>query len=226
MTTRDLITEKLSTAFAPESVKVVDESQQHVGHAGHRPGGETHFRVYIVSEAFRGKSRLECHRMINATLGSELQRRRPCARHSCLRAGRRRDVTGGRQPRCRTSLASAAPARTRRDRWTRGACRYLKFTASAMSCSKPLTLSGSRADLVNNSSRKCLASQLPRWPHGQSHPAREGNGEGNDRTRIRLSRTLRQSAIFTPAIRTSSCPRRRSSTRNLRNSSGVLPTAS
>jgi BolA protein len=73
MTRRDLITEKLSTAFAPESVKVVDESQQHVGHAGHRPGGETHFRVYIVSEAFRGKSRLERHRMINATLGSELQ---------------------------------------------------------------------------------------------------------------------------------------------------------
>ena len=73
MTTRDLITEKLGTAFAPESVKVVDESQQHVGHAGHRPGGETHFRVYIVSEAFRGKSRLERHRMINATLGSELQ---------------------------------------------------------------------------------------------------------------------------------------------------------
>ena len=73
MTTRDLITEKLSAAFAPESVKVVDESQQHVGHAGHRPGGETHFRVYIVSEAFRGKSRLERHRMINATLGSELQ---------------------------------------------------------------------------------------------------------------------------------------------------------
>ena len=72
MTTRDLITEKLSTAFAPESVKVVDESHQHVGHAGHRPGGETHFRVYIVSEAFRGKSRIDRHRMINQTLSGEL----------------------------------------------------------------------------------------------------------------------------------------------------------
>jgi BolA family transcriptional regulator, general stress-responsive regulator len=73
MATRDLITEKLSTAFAPQSVEVVDESHQHAGHSGHRPGGETHFRVYIVAEAFRGKSRIERHRMINATLTSELQ---------------------------------------------------------------------------------------------------------------------------------------------------------
>jgi BolA protein len=73
MARRDLITEKLTKAFTPESIRVVDESHQHTGHAGHRPGGETHFRVYIVAEAFRGKSRLERHRMINETLGSELQ---------------------------------------------------------------------------------------------------------------------------------------------------------
>jgi BolA family transcriptional regulator, general stress-responsive regulator len=68
----DLITRKLTAAFAPESLRVVDESRQHVGHAGHRPGGESHFRLYIVSEAFRGKSRLERHRMINAALAAEL----------------------------------------------------------------------------------------------------------------------------------------------------------
>jgi BolA protein len=73
MTRRDLITEKLTKAFAPESVRVLDESHQHIGHAGHRPGGETHFRVYIVAEAFRGKSRLERHRMINEALSNELQ---------------------------------------------------------------------------------------------------------------------------------------------------------
>ena len=67
-----LITEKLTAAFAPESLRVVDESHQHQGHAGHRPGGETHFRVYIVAEAFRGKSRIERHRMINAVLDREL----------------------------------------------------------------------------------------------------------------------------------------------------------
>ena len=72
MHTRDLITEKLRNAFVPESLHVEDESHRHEGHAGHRPGGETHFRLYIVSEAFRGKSRIERHRMINAALSSEL----------------------------------------------------------------------------------------------------------------------------------------------------------
>lgn len=72
MRTQDLITEKLTKAFAPDSLRVVDESHLHAGHAGHRPGGETHYRVYIVSDAFRGKSRLDRHRMINATLSGEL----------------------------------------------------------------------------------------------------------------------------------------------------------
>jgi BolA family transcriptional regulator, general stress-responsive regulator len=73
MDVRQTIAKKLADTFAPTSLKVVDESHQHAGHAGHRPGGETHFRVDMVSEAFRGKSRLERHRMINATLALELQ---------------------------------------------------------------------------------------------------------------------------------------------------------
>ena len=72
MKTRDIITNKLREAFSPESLEVTDESHLHEGHAGHRPGGETHFRIYIVSPAFDGKSRLERHRMINATLAGEL----------------------------------------------------------------------------------------------------------------------------------------------------------
>ena len=72
MATLDLITKKLTAAFEPESLDVVDESHQHAGHAGHRPGGETHFRVTIVAQAFTGKSRLERHRMVNETLSSEL----------------------------------------------------------------------------------------------------------------------------------------------------------
>ena len=59
--------------FRPRrACEVEDESHQHAGHAGHRPGGQTHFRVYIVSEAFRGKSRIDRHRMINQTLAREL----------------------------------------------------------------------------------------------------------------------------------------------------------
>jgi BolA protein len=72
MSTKDVITNKLHEAFAPESLDVTDESHLHEGHAGHSPGGETHFRLYIVSSAFQGKSRIERHRMINTTLAAEL----------------------------------------------------------------------------------------------------------------------------------------------------------
>jgi BolA protein len=72
MQTRDVITKKLTEAFAPESLRVEDESHLHVGHAGHRAGGQTHYRVYIVSAAFRGKSRIDRHRAINAALAAEL----------------------------------------------------------------------------------------------------------------------------------------------------------
>jgi BolA protein len=73
MTTRDVIAEKLTKAFAPERLDVIDESHLHAGHAGARSGGETHYRVYIVSQAFRGKSRIDRHRLVNATLSSELK---------------------------------------------------------------------------------------------------------------------------------------------------------
>jgi len=73
MSTRDLITEKLTKALAPERLDVVDESHRHEGHAGYRAGGETHFRLYIVSEAFRGKSRIDRHRLVNELLSSELK---------------------------------------------------------------------------------------------------------------------------------------------------------
>jgi BolA protein len=72
MSTKDVIINKLRETFLPESLDVADESHLHEGHAGHRPGGETHFRVYIVSPAFEGKSRIERHRMINAALAKEL----------------------------------------------------------------------------------------------------------------------------------------------------------
>lgn len=66
------ITQKLTAAFAPQALRVIDESHQHHGHGGWREGGETHFRVDIVSEAFTGKSRLERHRLVNTALAQEL----------------------------------------------------------------------------------------------------------------------------------------------------------
>ena len=72
MRTADIITQKLTSAFSPQSLEVVDESHLHAGHAGSREGGQTHYRVYIVSNAFEGKSRVDRHRMVNTALAAEL----------------------------------------------------------------------------------------------------------------------------------------------------------
>ncbi|MGI9464811.1 MAG: BolA family protein [Aestuariivirgaceae bacterium] len=69
------ITLKLTEAFSPAELNVIDESHKHAGHAGARPEGETHFKVQIVSTAFDGKSRIEQHRMINQALAEELAER-------------------------------------------------------------------------------------------------------------------------------------------------------
>ena len=55
------------------SLEVIDDSERHAGHVGWRPGGGTHFKVVIVSPAFKGRSRLECQRMVNEVLKEELQ---------------------------------------------------------------------------------------------------------------------------------------------------------
>jgi BolA protein len=73
MRTLDTIEQKLADAFKPQSLKVLDESHLHDhSHPGHRAEGETHYRVYIVSDAFKGKTRIERHRMINSALSAEL----------------------------------------------------------------------------------------------------------------------------------------------------------
>ena len=69
----DRITRKLTEAFSPVALEVVDESHLHKGHAGHRPEGETHFRVKIAAEAFRGHSRVKAHRMIYDALKGEIE---------------------------------------------------------------------------------------------------------------------------------------------------------
>jgi len=75
MTMADIIRGKLSAAFAPVALEVKDESAMHAGHAGARPGGETHFRVRIVSPAFQGASRVERQRQVYAALSEELEAR-------------------------------------------------------------------------------------------------------------------------------------------------------
>lgn len=67
-----LIREKLTAALNPVRLEVIDESHRHAGHAGARPGGETHFRVEVVAAAFQGKSRLERQRLVYETLREEM----------------------------------------------------------------------------------------------------------------------------------------------------------
>lgn len=66
------IERKLQDALAPSELDVIDESHLHKGHAGARPGGESHFRVRIVSAVFEGMSRVVRQRAVNAALKDEL----------------------------------------------------------------------------------------------------------------------------------------------------------
>ncbi len=63
---------KLEAGFQPTSLSVVDESALHAGHAGAREGGESHFRIRIVSVAFTGLSRVERQRRVYQTVSDEI----------------------------------------------------------------------------------------------------------------------------------------------------------
>lgn len=67
------IEDRLLFSFSPERLNIVDESHQHAGHAGANPAGESHYFVEIVSDAFKGKSRVEAHRMVNTALDEEFE---------------------------------------------------------------------------------------------------------------------------------------------------------
>lgn len=74
-TITERLTEKLRAAFDPVDLEVIDESEHHVGHAGHDGLGESHFHVKVVSRAFDGMPRLQRHRLINETVAEELAER-------------------------------------------------------------------------------------------------------------------------------------------------------
>lgn len=68
----ELIAQKLTAAFSPSRLEVVDDSDRHAGHAGHREGGESHFNVMIESAAFAGVPRVARQRQVYAALADEL----------------------------------------------------------------------------------------------------------------------------------------------------------
>ena len=72
MTIADEIRKRLNT-LAPSRLELLDESAKHAGHAGAAPGGNTHWKLAIVSAAFAGKPTVARHRMIYQALGELMQ---------------------------------------------------------------------------------------------------------------------------------------------------------
>ena len=66
---------RLNSSLSPTSIDLVDDSEQHRGHGGYNPAGESHFTLRIESPAFAGKNRVERQRMIYAALGDLMQAR-------------------------------------------------------------------------------------------------------------------------------------------------------
>lgn len=69
---KSIIKDKLTTALNPLILEIIDESHKHAGHAGARPGGNSHFNIKIVSHVFTSLSRMERHRFVYEILKDEL----------------------------------------------------------------------------------------------------------------------------------------------------------
>jgi len=66
---------RLNSALSPTRIELVDDSEQHRGHGGYNPAGESHFSLTIESEAFVGKSRVERQRLVYTALGDLMRER-------------------------------------------------------------------------------------------------------------------------------------------------------
>ena len=76
--TRPVATEmlrRLNAALCPTQMELVDDSEQHRGHGGYNPAGESHFTLRIESPAFAGKSRVDRQRLVHKALGDLLDER-------------------------------------------------------------------------------------------------------------------------------------------------------
>lgn len=69
MSMTDTLRARLTEAFSPDRLEILDESESHRGHSGYQDGGESHFRVTIRAAAFASMGRVERHRAVHAALG-------------------------------------------------------------------------------------------------------------------------------------------------------------
>lgn len=66
---------RLNASLSPSRVELVDDSEEHRGHGGYNPAGESHYSLTIESPAFAGKSRIERQRLVHKALGDLLDQR-------------------------------------------------------------------------------------------------------------------------------------------------------
>ena len=66
---------RLNSALSPSDIELIDDSEQHRGHGGYNPAGESHFTLRIESPAFAGRNRVERQRMVYAALGDLMRER-------------------------------------------------------------------------------------------------------------------------------------------------------
>jgi len=66
---------RLNSALSPTRIELTDDSEQHRGHGGYNPAGESHFSLQIESAAFAGKSRVERQRLVYTALGDLMKDR-------------------------------------------------------------------------------------------------------------------------------------------------------
>jgi BolA protein len=66
---------RLNSSLAPSRIELIDDSEQHRGHGGYNPEGESHFTLRIESAEFAGKNRVQRQRMIYAVLGDLMHAR-------------------------------------------------------------------------------------------------------------------------------------------------------
>jgi BolA protein len=69
----EAIRNKLTAALQPSRLEIEDDSARHAGHAGARPGGESHFNVLIEAQAFEGAPKVARQRMVYQALSEELK---------------------------------------------------------------------------------------------------------------------------------------------------------
>ena len=74
MSIRVEMEQRLQAAFEPTALEVVDDSNSHIGHAGHDGSGESHFNVMIRSAVFAGQNRVQQHRAVHKALGDIVPR--------------------------------------------------------------------------------------------------------------------------------------------------------